>query len=113
MSENKRYQVRIKVSEKLSEELRSGGQTKSVNMIFEISKKYDVSLICTLNAFCEYCKEAEDNEISKYPLYHWTKSVINDPVPIIPLIIPISSAVLLPATVIVPVLVMVVIVPSI
>lgn len=80
MSENKRYQVRIKVSEKLSEELRSGEQTKSANMIFEISKKYDVSLICTLNAFCEYCKEAEDNEISKYPLYHWTKSVIDDPV---------------------------------
>ncbi len=80
MSENKLYQVRIKVSEKLSEDLRSGGQTKSANMIFEILKKYDVSLICTLNAFYEYCKEAEDNEISKYPLYHWTKSVIDDPV---------------------------------
>jgi hypothetical protein len=80
MSENKLYQVRIKVSEKFSEHIRSGKRTKPTSMIFEIAKKHGVSPICTLNAFYGYCKEAEDNGISKYPLYHWTKSVIDNPV---------------------------------
>ena len=38
-----------------------------------------MSLVCTFEAFKEYCDEAEQNGIEKYGLYHWTKSTIEDP----------------------------------
>ena len=38
-----------------------------------------MSLVCTFEAFKEYCDEAEQNGTEKYGLYHWTKSTIEDP----------------------------------
>ena len=35
--------------------------------------------VCTLDGFLDYVKEAERNNIKDYPLYHWTKSVVEDP----------------------------------
>ena len=73
------YQVRIKVSVKTSQALRAKEHNVVTKSILSISQKFDVSPVCTFDAFCEYCKEAEENGIENYSLYHWTKSVIDDP----------------------------------
>ena len=40
---------------------------------------YNMNIVCTFDAFQEYCNEAEQNGIESYPLYEWTKEVTNDP----------------------------------
>lgn len=72
------YQVRIKVSEKTSQALRAKELNAVTKSILSISQKFDVSPVCMFDAFCEYCKEAEENGIEKYFLYHWTKSIISN-----------------------------------
>ena len=73
------YQVRIRVSERLSESLRSGNHTDLANNLDEISNDHGMSLVCTYDAFKGYCDEAEENGIEEYALYDWTKATIENP----------------------------------
>ena len=50
-----------------------------MSKIIKIAKKYQTRPVCTLDGFLDYVKEAEKNDIEEYPLYHWTKSVVDDP----------------------------------
>ena len=72
------YQVRIKVSKSLSNALRKGKLTGTSEKIYQIAKHHGTSPICTYDAFCDYCAEAEQEGIDNYPLYDWTKKVIDD-----------------------------------
>ena len=73
------YQVRIRVSRKLGDAIRSEKLTGTCKKIYTISLKHGTKPVCTFDAFSDYCKEAERNGIEKYPLYSWTKSVIETP----------------------------------
>ena len=73
------YQVRIMVSERLSESLRSGNHTDLANNLDRISNDHGMSLVCTYDAFKGYCDEAEENGIDEYALYDWTKATIENP----------------------------------
>ena len=73
------YQVRIRVSESLSESLRSGKHSGLAGKLDEISSKHGMSLVCTYDAFKGYCDEAEENGVEEYALYEWTKSTIENP----------------------------------
>ena len=73
------YQVRIRVSENLSESLRSGNHTDLAQKLDKISNDHGMSLVCTYDAFKGYCDEAEENGIDEYALYEWTKSTIENP----------------------------------
>ena len=73
------YQVRIRVSENLSESLRSGNHTDLAQKLDKISNDHGMSLVCTYDAFKGYCDEAEENGIHEYALYEWTKSTIENP----------------------------------
>ena len=73
------YQVRIRVSERLSESLRSGRHTDLANNLDSISNDHGMSLVCTYDAFKGYCDEAEENGIEEYALYDWTKATIENP----------------------------------
>ena len=73
------YQVRIRVSENLSESLRSGNHTDLAQKLDKISHDHGMSLVCTYDAFKGYCDEAEENDINEYALYEWTKSTIENP----------------------------------
>ena len=73
------YQVRIRVSERLSESLRSGNHTDLANNLDRISNDHGMSLVCTYDAFKGYCDEAEENGIDEYALYDWTKATIENP----------------------------------
>ena len=40
---------------------------------------HDARLVCQYDAFAGYCAEAEARGVEHYPLYAWTKAVIDDP----------------------------------
>ena len=73
------YQIRIKVSEKLSQDLRGVHELELSQAIKKIADKNGTRIVCTFDAFAEYCGEAEINGIEHYELYHWTKSTIENP----------------------------------
>ena len=73
------YQIRIKVSEKLSEDLRSVNDLGLSKEINKIASENNSRLVCTFDAFAEYCEEAEREGIEHYELYHWTRSTIDNP----------------------------------
>ena len=73
------YQVRIKVSDKLSEDLRGANELELSKAITNIATDNRSRLVCTFDAFAGYCEEAEREGIEQYELYHWTKSTIDNP----------------------------------
>ena len=73
------YQIRIKVSEQLSKDLRSVNSSSLAKEINKIASDNGSKLVCTFDAFAEYCEEAEREGIENYELYQWTKSTINNP----------------------------------
>ena len=73
------YQIRIKVSNKLSEDLRGANDLELSKQITKIAADNNARLVCTFDAFADYCEEAERVGIEKYELYHWTKSTIDNP----------------------------------
>jgi len=73
------YQIRIKVSDKLSEDLRGTHELELSQAINRIAYENGSRIVCTFDAFAEYCKEAEQNGIEHYELYYWTKSTIENP----------------------------------
>ena len=72
-------QLRIKTDQTLSEDLRRTSDSETARELRATLDKFDARLACVFDEFCVYCKEAEKNGIENYPLYHWTKSVIDDP----------------------------------
>ena len=73
------YQVRIKLPQDLADDLRSDSNLDISRKINVIARKHQTRPVCTLDGFLDYVKEAEQNDIEEYPLYHWTKSVVDDP----------------------------------
>ena len=73
------YQVRITLNQSFADDLRSGRNLDLSKEINKIAKNHKTRPVCTLDGFLDYVKEAEKNDIEEYPLYHWTKSVVDDP----------------------------------
>ena len=73
------YQVRIKLPQDLADDLRGDSNLDISKKINKIARKHQTRPVCTLDGFLDYVKEAEKNDIKDYPLYHWTKSVVQDP----------------------------------
>ena len=73
------YQVRITLNQSFADDLRSGSSLDLSKEINKIARNHKTRPVCTLDGFLDYVKEAEKNDIEEYPLYHWTKSVVDDP----------------------------------
>ena len=73
------YQVRIRVNSDVSNNLRTNEQNETTEQILAIAKRHGTRPVCTYDAFCDYCSEAEANGIEKYSLYDWTKQTIENP----------------------------------
>ena len=73
------YQVRIKLNQSFADDLRSDSHLDLSKEINKIARNHKTRPVCTLDGFLDYVKEAEKNDIEEYPLYHWTKSVVDDP----------------------------------
>ena len=53
------YQIRIKVSERLSEDLRGARNLAISKNIHKIASDTGCRIVCTFDAFADYCAEAE------------------------------------------------------
>ena len=73
------YQIRIKVTNELSEVLRSAADLSKVRELHVIAQKNGTRMVCTFDAFLKYCEEAELNGKEGYLLYDWTKQTISNP----------------------------------
>lgn len=73
------YQIRIKVSKKLSAALRSAADQAEAKKLHVIAQKHGTRMVCTFDGFSDYCREAELNNTEDYPLYDWTKQTIFNP----------------------------------
>jgi len=80
MSEKWQYQVRVNLSEKSAKTARRDAHDASLAPLGDILAKHNATLICQYDAFAGYCEAAEVEGIDQYPLYHWTKDTIEDPI---------------------------------
>ena len=79
MSEDWLYQIRIRVNDEMSSNLRKNKPSGSARQIKSLARKHGTTLVCTYDAFVDYCREAESNSVEDYPLYAWTKQTIENP----------------------------------
>lgn len=73
------YQVRMRVSPSLSDELRGTQETGLAQEIVDTTLNHGAHLVCVYDGFKNYCLEAEENGIDEYHLYEWTKATIENP----------------------------------
>ncbi len=71
-------QLRIKVSSELSQGLREGKAEGHAGKLLGMLRLNNARAACVFDEFCGYCLEAEKHGIDQYPLYEWTKTVIED-----------------------------------
>ncbi len=79
MSEDWLYQIRIRVNDEMSSNLRRNKPSGLARQIKSLARKHGTTLVCTYDAFVDYCREAESNSVEDYPLYAWTKQTIENP----------------------------------
>ena len=63
----------------MSSNLRKNKPSGSARQIKSLARKHGTTLVCTYDAFVDYCREAESNSVEDYPLYAWTKQTIENP----------------------------------
>ena len=79
MSEPWQYQLRVYLTDDLAELARNDRKNPALRPLTDILDKHDATLVNQFNAFAGYVAEAEKEGHEKYPLYKWTKAVIEDP----------------------------------
>lgn len=73
------YQLRIYLSDELSEVARRDPSHAVIQPLTDILKKHHATMKCQFDAFADYVAEAEKQGPEAYPLYRWTKATIEDP----------------------------------
>lgn len=79
MIEPLEYQVRLYLSERSAEAARKDIDDSWLVPLADILRGHDATLVNQLDAFEGYVSHAEENGIEKFPLYRWTKAVVEDP----------------------------------
>src|SRR5690349_20428554 len=79
MTEPWQYQIRITMTDALAELARDDPAEQSLRPLTEILERHDATMVSQLDAFEAYVAEAERQGPEGYPLYKWTKAVIEDP----------------------------------
>ena len=74
------YQLRVDLADDAAAEAaRESTAHPGLRSLRRILAAHDAELICQYDAFAVYCAEAEARGVEHYPLYAWTKAVIDDP----------------------------------
>ena len=63
----------------MSSNLRKNKPSGLARQIKSLARKHGTTIVCTYDAFVDYCREAESNSVEDYPLYAWTKQTIENP----------------------------------
>ncbi len=80
MSDQWQYQIRINLADEFAEKVRSDSKNPALKPLMDILEKHGAALKCQYDAFADYCAEAEKHGTKDYPLYAWTKAMIENPV---------------------------------
>lgn len=80
MSVQWQYQLRIYLPDELAEAARRDPEAALLQPLTRILREHDAALVCQLDAFSGYVAEAEKQGPEHFPLYKWTKAVLEDPV---------------------------------
>ena len=73
------YQLRVDLAEDAAAAARAGADHPGLGALRQVLAAHDARLVCQYDAFAGYCAEAEARGVEHYPLYAWTKAVIDDP----------------------------------
>ena len=79
MTEPLEYQVRLYLNERSAEAARKDADDSRLAPLADILRGHDATLVNQLDAFEGYMAHAEQNGVEKFPLYRWTKTVVEDP----------------------------------
>ena len=79
MDEEWRCQLRVYLSDDLAEMARSGGHDSVLDPLRQVLAKHEAILLSQYDAFEAYVHQAEAEGPEGFPLYRWTKAVIDDP----------------------------------
>lgn len=70
------YQLRVDVNKLFAQSIREKGVTTKHPKLHKILKKHNAIMVCQYDAFKNFVNECEKNEDTNFPLYKWTKDVI-------------------------------------
>ena len=73
------YQLRVDLADDAAAAARAGADHPGLGVLRQVLAAHDARLVCQYDAFAGYCAEAEARGVEHYPLYAWTKAVIDDP----------------------------------
>jgi len=79
MAEQWKYQVRVYLTDEMSETARRDDHAEAIRPLMDVLAKHRATMKCQFDAFADYVLEAEKNGTEAYPLYEWTKETIEDP----------------------------------
>jgi len=79
MSEQWKYQLRVYLTDDLAEVARLDRTNPTLRALTDILIKHNAALVNQFDAFASYVAHAEAEGPENFPLYKWTKAVINDP----------------------------------
>ena len=72
------YQLRVDLADDAAAAAQAGADHPGLRSLRRILAAHDAEPICQYDAFAGYCAEAEARGVEHYPLYAWTKAVIDD-----------------------------------
>lgn len=79
MSEEWSYQVRVNLVDEAAKLARRDPESPELKPLTDVLAKHDARLRNQLDAFSDYVAAAEQRGEEDFPLYKWTKAVIQDP----------------------------------
>jgi hypothetical protein len=79
MSDEWDYQIRINLSDDHAAAARRDPADPSIEALADVLARHRAELKNQFDAFAEYVAEAERRGVEHFPLYRWTKAVIEDP----------------------------------
>ncbi len=79
MNQQWQYQVRVNLADAAAQLARKDAGNPALKPLTDILGKHRAKLRNQFDAFAEYVAAAEQHGVEKFPLYKWTKAVIEDP----------------------------------
>jgi len=79
MNEQWQYQLRVYLTDDLADLARSDRNSPALRPLTDILDKHHATLVSQFDAFASYVAEAEEGGPENFPLYKWTKAILEDP----------------------------------
>lgn len=79
MNEQWQYQLRVYLTDDLADAARNDPGDPALRPLTDILDKHRATLVNQFDAFAGYVAEAEEEGPENFPLYKWTKAIVEDP----------------------------------